>query len=458
LAHVRQGKDASGNLIGDELAVIIGSRLSRKGGSSRVHLISLEGRYANGAFDFQQAEGDDLIRLLSLANWSFACVDEKQSFKGLLKHLNHEPGTLQLPHTASAEAQTYLSAGCVLVPHSLRQGYKTVSWYHGPLVPGENTSVLTLPVRAADEVVRYDPSQGVFDVSYAAAWELGRLLALQSKQLSINLYNWKRANAQQLKQAEQRLFHTHLPVQGQTIEDVDIPPEITSWFNDLSLLQGVPFNYLVPDERMLPKESICFVWLDHIWIDCLLDGAFSIGRVTTSDHQQDQSFEESPATNPYEKVTGILLRSDVVAGWPGLLVDAYDEVDPEKGGNQLGLLRTERLSESLLLCLFEGALKRVEVHQKPETLHFGLDSPDETHTDFYKTLRGAQGQVISAEVDSIPWRQAAQRVLDIQHLAHSIQEQLAGAGSSPDSFTSAQFALQMIEGVEKVIFQIHQTT
>ena len=32
----------------------------------------------------------DLIRLVSLKSWRFACVTAKQSFKGLLTHLNHQ--------------------------------------------------------------------------------------------------------------------------------------------------------------------------------------------------------------------------------------------------------------------------------------------------------------------------------------------------------------------------------
>ncbi len=37
----------------------------------------------------------------------------------------------------------------------------------------------------------------MFDVSYAAAWQLGRLLALQSNNFAETLYNWKRENVQE---------------------------------------------------------------------------------------------------------------------------------------------------------------------------------------------------------------------------------------------------------------------
>jgi hypothetical protein len=43
----------------------------------------------------------------------------------------------------------------------------------------------------------------------------------------------------------------------------------------------------------------------------------------------------------------------------------------------------ERLSANVLICLFKGKIKTLDIHQKPETLHFGLDSDDENKT-FYK--------------------------------------------------------------------------
>jgi hypothetical protein len=149
LAHVRQGTDASDKLVGDELAVIICNRLPKKDGSSTVHLVSLEGRYKNEGFDYQNAGNEEFIRLVSLTTWSFACVDEKQSFKGLLTHLNDKQAfsTLRLPQannenhqlhdsSHSAEAENYLKMGYVPLPHYLRKGAKTISWYHSPLAPG----------------------------------------------------------------------------------------------------------------------------------------------------------------------------------------------------------------------------------------------------------------------------------------------------------------------------------
>jgi len=446
LAHVRVGLNADGSQ--NELAVIIGNRLPVSGATSTVHLVSLEDRYAKGSFNYQGAGDDDLIRLVSLKSWSFACVDEKQSFKGLLKNLDHTPSTLRLPKNDHPEAEKYLAMGYVLLPHTLRETGETVSWYHGPLVPAANTDEPVLPVQAADELVRYNPATGLFDISYAAAWELGRLLALQSKQLSTNLYLWKRTHAQLLRQAEQQLLHAYLPIQPQPVDPGELYKAITAWFANLGLLQGVPFNYLVPDERLLPKEAIRFFWVDHLWADYLLDGAFSIGRVTTADHVLDlihTTGNSSPATNPFDGVTGFLLRSDVVAGWPGLQANGYDS----SGKKELPLLRMDRLSPNVLICLFDGEVNSVAIHQKPETLHFGLDKNTQPPPVFGKMLRDSQGvEQHTLTVPSIPWLQEAQRIIDITGLARNIQQK-----TNTTPFTAAQFALQMIEGVEKVVFQ-----
>ncbi|HEY0321629.1 MAG TPA: hypothetical protein VGC66_11770 [Pyrinomonadaceae bacterium] len=481
LAHVRLGKDPEQDPTGEELAVIISSRLPQKGKGSTAHLVSIEGRLKQSEFDYQGAGQDDLIRLISLKSWSFTCEDPKKSFKGLLLNLNQRgtpPNTLRLPESANvagnAQAEKFLSRGYVLLPHHLRHrdkthGGKTASWYHGPLIPGESTSPeISLPVPAADELLRYDPAISMFDISYAAAWEMGRLLALQNKAFSTSLYQWKRLHAQQLAQVEEKL--THLPFQKTTTTEAPpLPDTVSSWFESLRKLEGIPFDYLVPDERMLPVESIRFFRVDNAWVGCLLDGAFSIGRVASSDYVRDQSHgEKSPAATPAETVTGFLLRSEVVAGWPSLLVDAYSD---QEGNHPIISLRMERLSAGVLICLFKGEMKRVEIHQKPETLHFGFDEHTENEkppSGFYKNLRdpNSGSQLISGdpltnnvEVNAYgssksQWRSDSQRVLNVSSFAQAIKDKLLTdkllEQSSP--FTSAQFALQMVEGVEKIIF------
>src|SRR5437899_2110584 len=49
----------------------------------------------------------------------------------------------------------------------------------------------------------------------------------------------------------------------------DTLDEVTSWLARLVLLYGVPLHYLIPEELMLPEDSLRFFFLDPIWMQCL---------------------------------------------------------------------------------------------------------------------------------------------------------------------------------------------
>ena len=156
------------------------------------------------------------------------------------------------------------------------------------------------------------------------------------------------------------------------------------------------------------------------------------------------------------------MRSSVVSGWPELQVNGYDTQVNEEAfiptANELQLVRMERLSNNVLLCLFAGEVKTVDVHQKPEALHFGLDQAD---TSYNKELRNSQGVESSDDITvDIVWRgSGAERVIDVAAFATTMQDTLKEKLNNVNNwspFTSAQFALQMIEGVEKVRFTIDE--
>ena len=463
LAHVRFGTATDGKSAGEEFAIVIGNRLPQSGTTSTAHLVSVEGRFEKVAgkyeFNYQGATGDRLIRLVSLKSWSFACESHEKDFKQLLLGLNTKPSTLRLP--GDAEAQRLFSKGYVVVPHYFREGDESASWFRGPLQPGENKSPkIDLPAHSADELVRYDRALSMFDVSYAAAWQLGRLLALQDKDFSTSLYQWKRQHAQRLAQKQQRKDKRflHLPFLRET--PADLPEDISKWFENLRKFEGVPFNYLVPDERMLPPESIRFFQVDHAWVDCLADGAFSIGRVASSHHKAEKLLgAKSPATANDGPRTGFLLRSEIVSGWPGLVVDGFSDRD---GKASLSRVRVEQLGAGVLLCIFAGVVARVDIHQKAEMLHFGFHK--NAQGKFFKKLRDSEGRELpdtdsegkdlpnnKVVLDQTHWSSESLHTLDIVALASSISGKLPPT-SPPSSFTSALFGLQMVEGVERVIF------
>jgi len=56
------------------------------------------------------------------------------------------------------------------------------------------------PLVVADQAVRFDPASGLMDVTYAAAWQIGRGLALQNALFASTLYAWKRNEARKVAQ------------------------------------------------------------------------------------------------------------------------------------------------------------------------------------------------------------------------------------------------------------------
>ena len=438
---------------------VLCNRLPQEGGTSTVYLVSVEGRYLQGdaeAFDFGGAGAETRIRLVSLKRWSFSCLDPDQSFTALLSKVKREPSTLRLTEPVETEAAPYLARGCVPLPHALRQGDKTVSWYHGPLSPGDVREPVERPALVADELLRYEARTGMFDVSYSAAWELGRRLTLRNQAVALALYQWKRTGRLAQRQEEQRMrtralsrmpFRSARTPPGQ-------PEVVRKWFEDLRTLRGVPFEYLVPDARLLPAESMRFFRLDPRWMKCLLDGANSIGRVTEADRRLEMRRGMGNVLEESDRwVTGFLLRSSVVSGWKDLVVDGFDVLlegnTPPPPDAMLNLARMERLNDNVLLCLFEGEAKTVDIHLQPEAMHFGVDAPVAEAPRFRKTPRDREtGRELLERQFPVPWKKdEALGVLHLGELAQKLQ-----ALQSRSEYTSAPLSLQMIEGVQKVRF------
>lgn len=260
-----------------------------------------------------------------------------------------------------------------------------------------------------------------------------------------------------------------------------VPDALRNWLARLRLLYGVPFNYLVPDSRLLPVESIRFFYIDRNFTDRLVDGALSVGKTTTREflhYQQvhgavrqetddeegllrDQLRGEQSGTSTVEKtadLTGLLLRSRAVSGWPGLEVKAYRGTTPstpDEGGTQLPLLRMDRLAPDVLFCIFEGIPDRVDVEEPREGIQFGVDVTDasnDTPSGFRLPLRKIRGtaagsQTAGAPSIAVPVRQGNRRVVHVQALHDSLVTALVATGDAdanpqPD-LTSGELALEM---------------
>ena len=166
-----------------------------------------------------------------------------------------------------------------------------------------------------------------------------------------------------------------------------------------------------------------------------------------SDHRAETAFgAQNPAATDDGLRTGFLLRSEVVSGWPGLVIDGFSD---QGGNDSVKLVRMELLGAGVLLCIFAGAVARVDIHQKPEMLHFGFHKSDDGK--FSKKLRDSAGETSKIEIRINQWSSESLRILNVAALASDIAAKLPTT-SPPSPFTSAQFGLQMVEGVERVIY------
>ncbi|MDP9840619.1 hypothetical protein J2T09_005407 [Neorhizobium huautlense] len=252
---------------------------------------------------------------------------------------------------------------------------------------------------------------------------------------------------------------------------VPLPQSVIDWLAQASLLYGVPFEYIVPDARMLPRESIRFFYMDVNWLQRMIEGAMSIGVSSSADSIQiltaiqeivDRTLLSTPQVRarmrgkplPAEAeqvgpITGFLLRSAAVSGWPGMEVTAYAGETTDSA--VLQLLRLDRLSDTILIALFNGLPKRVDILQPPESLHFGIRPNGAT---FYSFLRGlgygghAPGLQIGSVEAPVSMRTDARYpgVVDITKTAASLKNALKtqNALDTAETFTSAEFAVQMV--------------
>jgi hypothetical protein len=239
LAHVRKvsvtdkitNNDQPSN---DTYAVVMGNRLPQATRLSTVHLVSLEnysdympGYYNSPSTNFPP--GITTVRLVSLYSWSFRCTPQLESFGGLLMNADMNPPTLQMPFTAdtdgtSAANQTVQNAfgmGYTAMNHQVRNGDRSVSWYRGPLLPLATPQFLNPPYYNADTLMRFDPTLGMLDTSYAAAWQLGKLMALHDKGFAQTLVRWKARQTDDVAMAlEEAIINEQLNLPTDGSEDI----------------------------------------------------------------------------------------------------------------------------------------------------------------------------------------------------------------------------------------------
>ena len=138
-----------------------------------------------------------VLRFPVLAHWSFSCADEGD-FQSLMQGLDVGLlGTLPRPAAGdppAEDAPEVAPTGHVVLAHRTRRGEPARAWYRGSLTPRElcRRDPAAALYHAADQARRVG-EDGREDLSEAAAFELGRLLALSDPRFVAELQSWRRS-------------------------------------------------------------------------------------------------------------------------------------------------------------------------------------------------------------------------------------------------------------------------
>jgi hypothetical protein len=267
-----------------------------------------------------------------------------------------------------------------------------------------------------------------------------------------------------------------------------VPGELRRFMARLRLLHGVPFSYLVPDAKLLPIESIRFFYVDRAWTDALVQGALSVGTITSADRAQLEAVyphicdevDEAERTIRQPKgeallkagsgtITGFIMRSRLVSGWPNLHVRAYSkdvvaddalttaaESDPER----MKVLRMERLAPAVLLVLFDGVPAVVHIEEPRQGIQFGVRidpaAPPSARHAKVKVRDCNTGDLVPPvatfttdnSVD-VPFRPGAPGVINVSVLRDRLRAKAPGAGTT---LSPNEFALQMLRFPYRQVF------
>jgi hypothetical protein len=160
-----------------------------------------------------------------LAHWQFTCKGSRD-FQALMQNLDvgmmgtlprplppTKPGQKPPPPPTRDEPEV-VDTGHIALTEVSRAGEPNTIWYRGPLVPRPTTreqpdaSGRLALLHASDQARRVGPD-GRENLSLAAAFEIGRLLALAEPSVVAALLNWRK---QALEQSRQRALLNLEPV------------------------------------------------------------------------------------------------------------------------------------------------------------------------------------------------------------------------------------------------------
>lgn len=509
-----------------ELSVLMSNRFAQsdstifpEGTRNNCYVVSLEGYLKEeNREEIDSLNDGDMMRIVVLTSWWFNCTEEKVNFEQRSKALDVD--SLRMPKnkisplmgTSNECFIDRLNAGYVALPHRFRQGDQSISWYRGPLVPNEvvpinqialNDNELALEKNEqiatdADRLLCYFDADGMFDISYSSAYELGRMLSFKNNKYCKALSQYKRAKARyielKLTDDERRkavgetgIYIENLPYAKLIPEAADAQLKmIKSWLVKLVSFESIPRWNLIAEPDLLPERALRTFNVDPKWVQSLWLGALSLnGRPKITAELFKELYND---TSMQEQIPqyGAILRSDIVWAYPELqakfrnLSDAEVTAEinlegfkaKEKEGyadfiesfKEKKIMYKQRLDRESFLYLTKEGFDYVSLSLPPESLHYGANfNNSATAPVFTKSIK-LSGKTVIDNL-AVPMRDKSLAVIDMTELASDIVTELKACRNtdvnsefkkSLDSqgFNSARMSRFMLEGEAQVEFTV----
>ena len=504
-----------------ELSVLVSNRFGQSATSENASrypgglentasVLSLESYLTEAVLsEIRLLSDNDYLRFIVLTSWDFYCQPAKINFEERAKAL--DVNAFKLPDRKIQQANDFsdrLQAGLVAVPHQYRQGAKSISWYRGPLSPTTMGDFSTIQLSElerchlnnsysatdADKLLRFHKKEGMFDITYSAAYELGRFLSFKNSQFLSALTQYKRARSRYVTLTDSDEVRNNAAAQRginiarlpyAKLDETEMESQksdIHQWLMELGDLSAVPNWYLIPDPDLLPSRCLRVFSIDPKWIQSLWLGALSLnGRPDITYALFEECHQALWNQLPQH---GVLLRSDIVWAYPELMVEMRNvgdasthlnlDLETYKGDNadeytdfieqQCPLspitIKRDLAKDTLLVCT-QVPFDYASLALPPESLHYGSDFNYQTHL-YTKDIKFRGTTAI--EGLEIPMTDNKLAIIDVTALSEAIVTQLTAVlQSKPENadyidglshFKSARFSRFMLEGEPKVEFTV----
>ncbi|WP_343663194.1 hypothetical protein [Chryseobacterium mucoviscidosis] len=295
-----------------------------------------------------------------------------KNLKGYLYELQLQPFkmTMDVEHEA---VKKLIDLAKIPLEHQLKAGGKIVSWYQGPFTNWNYSFDLYgwIKERGWTDVPDHhdylnflNEDTKMYDMTYAAAWQLGRLMIMNDNKVLQELKKWKNDLEihHLLKEQNQYSYLPNLVTQPPAVPDL-----LLNYITGLIQFRNFPVYYLLPHPDLSTEESIKYFKIDNSWITAFLFGIFSAGPQLRLTDFEEYIMQNNVLKNVFDyhaSYYGILLHSQTIKNWPHLVIELNESSD-------FHYITT--INDTLRLYITDRKFSDIDLYLKHENAHFGKE-------------------------------------------------------------------------------------